>query len=247
MARPVGTLVKAMDLLDALAETGPVGVMALSRRLAMDKSAVSRLLTTLKSRQYVRVVTDGRYDLGLRLFELGQRLVDRLPFRKAVMPYVDALAAATGETAYAAHYHQDRIAYLYDCVSTQEVRLGDRVGIRCVPWNDVAGRAILAHRDEPAVLGALAAARRTERKRIPSRDTFRRELARIRRCGYAVDRDSDKCLIAAPLPNDHADADVALVVGGPSSRIKRPMIKSIGAIVMHHAAEASRALGRSSG
>ena len=82
----MGTLVKATNLLDTLAVSAPIGVMELSRRPEMDKSGVSRLLTTLKFRNYVRVGEDGRYDLGLRLFELGQLLQDRLPFRKAIIP-----------------------------------------------------------------------------------------------------------------------------------------------------------------
>ena len=68
MAQHVGTLVKAIHVLNALGESGPVGVLALSRELKIDKSAVSRMLTTLKAYDYVRVVEDGRYDLGLKLF-----------------------------------------------------------------------------------------------------------------------------------------------------------------------------------
>ena len=148
MPQQVGTLVKAISLLDALSESAPIGVMELSRQLKMDKSGVSRLLMTLKSHNFVRVDEDGRYDLGLRLFELGQVLQGRLPFRQTIIPHVESIARETGETAYAIHYHHGEIAYLYDCVSTQDIRLGERTGIRTAPWNHVAGIAILAFRDE---------------------------------------------------------------------------------------------------
>lgn len=243
MPQQVGTLVKAMNLLDALAESAPIGVMELSRRLKMDKSGVSRLLTTLKSRNYVRVTKDGRYDLGLRLFELGQLLQDRLPFRRAIIPHVDALARETGETAFAVHYSQGQIAYLYDCVSTQDIRLGERAGMRTSPWNHPAGKAILAHRDEDAVLADLATARRTERAGLPTVDAFRRELSRVRKQGFAEQRDTEKCLVAAPVLNETAPVGAALMVGGPSSRIKPRTIKQLAQIAKRHAAEVSRTLG----
>jgi len=232
-----------MNVLDALAESAPIGVMELSRRLEMDKSGVSRLLTTLKSRNYVRVAEDGRYDLGLRLFELGQLLQDRLPFRKAIIPHVDAIARETGETASAVHYSQGQIAYLYDCVSTQDIRLGERTGMRTLPWHHPAGKAILAHRDENTVLAELSSARRTGRAGLPTVDDFRRELARVRKQGFAEQRDAEKCLVAAPVLSDTGPVGAALMVGGPSSRIKPSTSKQLARIVTHHATEVSRTLG----
>ena len=119
MPQHVGTLVKAIQFLNVLGEDGPIGVLALSCQLRMDKSAVLRMLSTLKACDYVRLVEveDGRSDLGLQLF---------------------------------------------DCVSQQEVRLGARTGLRCEPWLDVAGKAILAHFDEADVSHLFAATVTTE-------------------------------------------------------------------------------------
>lgn len=243
MPQQVGTLVKAMSLLDALAEAAPVGVMELSRRLKMDKSGVSRLLRTLKSHDFVRVDEDGRYDLGLRLFELGQVLQERLPFRKAIIPHVEAIARETGETAYAVHYHRGEIAYLYDRVSDQEIRLGARTGIRCPPWNHIAGKVILAQHDESSVHDDWRAAKAAGIKRLTAWKDFQRELLKIREQGYAVEKQDDKCLVAAPLLNAYAPSRASLMVGGPSFRMKTQQIDRIAKIVTNHAAKASRALG----
>jgi DNA-binding IclR family transcriptional regulator len=241
-------------------------VLALSRQLQMDKSAVSRMLTTLRAYDYVRVVDDGRYDLGLKLFELGTSLQKRLPFRKAIIPLVDALAEETGETASVAHYRHGLIAWLYDCVSQQEIRLGPRTGIRSEPWFDVAGKAIFAQLQETDVLRLLVVAKKARAGRIgtasetaaqagsssrgeqlPSRKTLQGELARIRRQGYAAMRDNEKCLVAAALPNDSQPAAAALVVGGPSTRIDSRLMKQLGELVAQRAADASSALGWASG
>ncbi len=243
MPQPVGTVIKAMDLLDALAKEGPVGVMELSRRLAIDKSAVSRLLSTLKSRQYVRACDDGRYDLGLQLFHIGQRLQNRMPFRQLIIPFVKALAAETGETAYAVHESHGQIAYLYDAVSTQEVRLGERTGLRCAHWDDIAGKAILACREEQSVLDALQAAWKIDRRGLPARNKLCHELARIRQQGYAVEREGEKCLVAAPLLRLHGLVTAAFVVGGPSYRISASKAKQLSQAVVRYAAKASITIG----
>ncbi|MEQ9406453.1 MAG: IclR family transcriptional regulator [Fuerstiella sp.] len=243
MSQPLGTLVKAMNVLDALGAEAPVGVLDLSRRLKMDKSAVSRILTTFRSRDYVQVRQDGRYDLGLRLFELGQALQERMPFREAVIPHVDAIARESKETAFAAHYSQGQIAYLYDCVSTQDIRLGERRGLRVPVWNHPAGKAIMAYRDPATVSAELAAARRASRRGLPTVDSFRRELARVRRRGYAEQRDADTCLLSVPVLHATQPVNAALMLGGPAFRMAASRTESLAAMLTRHAAEVSKSLG----
>jgi len=243
MKGQVGTLVKTMDVLDALGDSGPLGVMELSRMLSMDKSGVSRLLSTLRSREYVRVLSDGRYDLGLRLFELGQILQARMPIRQAVVPHVEALNRDTGETTSAAHYHLGHISYLHDAVSNKEIRLGGRVGMRCLPWNDICGKAILAFCDEDYVLKCLEFDRKSEINPLPSAKTLLSELAGIRKKGYAMEKTEDRCIIAAPLPCNHRPNFIALMCGGPTSRIKPADAKRLSEFAVHHAQEAAKSLG----
>ena len=243
MKAQVGTLVKAMDILDALGDAGPLGVMELSRMLHLDKSGVSRLLSTLRSREYVRVLSDGRHDLGLRLFELGQVLQARMPIRQAVVPHVEALNRDTGETASAAHYHLGHISYLHDAISNQEIRLGGRVGTRCLPWNDLCGKTILAFCDENYVLECLEFDRKASLSPLPSPKSLLTELANIRKKGYAMEKTEDRCVISAPLPCNHRPNFIALMCGGPSSRIKSADIKRLSDSVIRHAQEAAESLG----
>ena len=243
MSQLVGTLVKAMDVLDALGEAAPTGVLELSRRLEMDKSAVSRILTTLKSRGYVHVRENGQYDIGLRLFELGQILQERMPVRDLLIPHVDAIAQETGETTFALHYTQGQIAYLYDCVSAHDIRLGERCGMRAAPWNHPAGRAILAFRKEVEVLNDLTAARRINRKGLPTIAEFRRELAAVRMRGYAEQSDSEKWLLSVPIYNEITNrVTAALMLGGPKFRISSTRKYSFVKILIRHAREVSQSL-----
>lgn len=243
MKSQVGTLVKATDVLDTLGNTGPLGVMELSRQLGMDKSGVSRLLSTLKSREYVRVLSDGRYDLGLRLFELGQILQARMPVRQAVVPHVEALSRDTGETASGAHYHHGHISYLHDAISDKEIRLGGRVGERCLPWDDVCGKAILAFCDTSYVEECYDFDRRNSSGPLPTLEQLYKEFTTIRKKGYAVEKTDDSRIVAAPLPCNHRPTFIALMCGGPSSRIKSIDLKRLGESAIHHARKAAESLG----
>src|SRR5919112_5827552 len=67
--RPVGSVARALALLDALAEA-PAGVNALARRIGVNPSSASRLLATLERGGLVEREPEGPYRLGLHLLPL---------------------------------------------------------------------------------------------------------------------------------------------------------------------------------
>ena len=96
--RPVGSVARALALLDALAE-GPAGVNALARRIGVNPSSASRLLATLERGGLVEREPGGPYRLGLHLVALADRVLARLDVRDLARPQLRALVEATGETA----------------------------------------------------------------------------------------------------------------------------------------------------
>ena len=250
MSTQLTTIVKAMRVLEALGDGGPMGVTEISRRLEMDKSIVSRVLSTLKGHSFVRVLPSGKYDLGLRVFELGQLVIDRLPFRNMIIPHVEALATKTGETAYAGGINQGEVVYLYDAVSEQAIRLGARAGLRRAPWGDVVGRAILAFHDEAEVLADLRAARNAKRERLPTAAALQRDFARIRRDGFAADTAGGAdgvAAVAAPVRDHTGHVGAALGVGGPAARFTNTRVSRLAKMVVEHAQRVSVELGWTTG
>src|SRR5215213_8267737 len=97
--RPVGSVARALALLDALAEA-PAGVNALARRIGVNPSSASRLLATLEGGGLVeREPAGGPYRLGLHLVALADRVLSRLDVRDLARPQLQALVEETGETA----------------------------------------------------------------------------------------------------------------------------------------------------
>ncbi len=89
--RPVGSVTRAVALLDALADSDAgLGVNELARRIGVNPSTASRLLATLESSGLVERAPGGPYRLGLRLVALSDRVLGRLDVRAARAPVASA-------------------------------------------------------------------------------------------------------------------------------------------------------------
>ena len=98
--RPVGSVARAMALLDALADSEHgLGVNELARRLAVNASTASRLLGTLQEAGLVERSAGGPYRLGLKLVALSDRVLAQLDVRQRARPLLARLVTETGETA----------------------------------------------------------------------------------------------------------------------------------------------------
>src|ERR1700752_992606 len=97
----VGSVARAMQLLDVLAESeSGLGVNELARRIGVNASTASRLAAALEGAGPVdRGPGGGPYRLGLRLVALADRVLGRLDVRQRARPLLERLASQTAETA----------------------------------------------------------------------------------------------------------------------------------------------------
>lgn len=226
------------------AEDDGVGTSELARRTGLPKSTVHRILTALveeglleRHGQEVR--------LGLRLFEIGQRVPRQRVLRDAALPYMADLREATRQTIHLAVLEGDEVVYVEILHSPGGPRLPSRVGGRMPAHATGVGKAILAFSPPEVVHRVLVG----ELARVSERTTvvpglLRRELARIRQEGVAYDREESGPGIvcaASPVLGPSGAALGALSVSGWSARMRLDRI----APAVHTAALAlSRALGR---
>ena len=78
----VQSVERTLDLLEALAETGEVGIAQLSGQVGLHASTVHRLLSTLIARGYVRQNPEsGRYLLGLKPLDVARAVRIHLDLR----------------------------------------------------------------------------------------------------------------------------------------------------------------------
>src|SRR6201991_5117255 len=126
----VQSLERALDLLEALATAGELGVSDLAAKTGLVPSTAHRLLGTLVARGYAaQSPASGRYLMGYKLLELTSGLQDRLErLRTAARPHLEAIQEETGETTNLVVLEGRDVVYIDSVSGTRSVRLHTEVG-----------------------------------------------------------------------------------------------------------------------
>ncbi|PYN84497.1 MAG: hypothetical protein DMD87_27205 [Candidatus Rokuibacteriota bacterium] len=130
------TLVKGLAALEALeAADGGLTLTEVARRLKESQTVAFRALKTLEEHGYVRHdAVSRRYTLGLRIWELGARVVGRTGLVEAARPVLKWLTAVTGQTSGLVVLRATDVLYL-------DIR--DKAGLRRLTPTTIVGAADL--------------------------------------------------------------------------------------------------------
>ncbi len=246
----VQSVERCLDILECLADAeNGIGILELSHRVSLHPSTVHRLLSTLLTRGYVRQDRrNGCYALGARTLALAQSFYAQHDLRRDAHPFLERLMQETGETANLIILDDDQAVYIDQAASPHLVRMFASIGRRVPLHSTGCGKILLAFL-EPSERSRILRARGLApitRYTLTSREELDRELAEIRRRGYAVDdreNDEDVRCIAGPV-RDHAGAVVAaLSISGPCNRITKERIPELSRHVVSISAQISTVLG----
>lgn len=106
---PVQVIDRAVALLDELAaDSRPQSLAALSATCGLSKSTTRRVLMALEQHGFCERAATGEYRLGLRLFELGTLVRERLDLRERGKPALEWLAETTHLTVFLCIREDDR-------------------------------------------------------------------------------------------------------------------------------------------
>ena len=238
--RPVGSVARAVALLDALAE-GPAGVNALARRIGVNPSTASRLLATLERGGLVEREPGGPYRLGLHLVALADRVLARLDVRDLARPQLRALVEATGETATLSVPGGEEAVTVDFVPSASSVVSMARLGRPSIAHATATGKVLLAFTGRtPAALEPC-----TERT-ITDPEALAAELATVRAQGWAEaerEREPDLNALAAPVTGRDGALVAILGLQGPAERLTPARRRAVLPDLLAAAGAVSRALG----
>ena len=254
MAPENRSLRKALLLIEALA-TSPRSLTAvqLSRTLKLTRPTVYRILKTLAQHGFVtREEGDPSYRLSFKLLDLGQRVLERTDLLDVARPVLRKLGAHCRETVHLAVPEDGRMVYLDKLEGSGPFCTNSRLG-RSVPMHCTAlGKSILAFLPPPkatAVLMHHGMPRHTAHT-IVALAPMERELARVRRQGYAIDdvefEEGVRC-IGGPVFDHRGTPIAAISISAPLSRMPLAKTQEVGALVREGAASISSAMGWDSG
>ncbi len=239
-------LTRAMAILAAFdGERRPLGTSELSRRTGLAKSTVHRLAGELIQHGLLERRGNG-FVLGLRLFELGQRVPRRLDLRSAALPYMADLRAATRQTVHLAILDGSDVVYVEILRSHDAPPLPSRIGGRRAAHATAVGKAILAFSGCDVIDAVLRAGLpRLAERTITAPNLLQRNLKLVRANGIAYDyEESQAGLVCAASPITAGDGAVAgaLSVSGWSGRLN---VRRVGPAVRTAALALSRDLAQS--
>jgi DNA-binding IclR family transcriptional regulator len=218
-ARQIGSVQRAIDVLDALAGARTeLGTNEIARRTGVNVSSISRLLSTLTTAGLVQYVpSTGRYRLGIRIMQLANAARDSLDIRHLARPFLEELSGITGETSTLSLPAVHDLITIDFVPSPRSVRSVAQIGRNSVAHATAAGKVLLAWGGQLPE-GPLAAY--TEHT-ITDRDALAVEIERVRERGWAQavgEREEELNAVAVPVL-DSADVLVAVLgVQGPTGR-----------------------------
>ncbi len=241
-------VLRALDILEAF---GPgqqeLGVAELAAELGLHREATLRSLKTLERRSYVSCDPDrGTYSLGMKAFEVAGVFLHHLQLGREAQPFLNELAANTGETAYLAVMDGPGVTYLRTRETSHTLRVACRIEQQIPMHSSAAGKVHLAFgwQDRVAELAREGRLRAFTGKTLIDSAALEDHLQKSAERGYAVDDEETeqgvRC-IAAPV-FDHSNQIVSgigltvpierLPVGSIEVKLS-PLVKEVGSRLSH--------------
>ena len=238
---------KCLVLLELISRSKePRGVAELAREMGLPKSNAFRLIGTLVETGYVRRrETDSRYELTLKLWEMGMQAFSQDKLVEISRPFLERLAAETEESVHLAIYDEGESVYIDKRDGMHPVHGVTRIGSRAPAYCCATGKATLAYCTEAEVKRVAAGMRSHTGSTIASPDILRQELQAIQRDGYAINRGEwyeDVWGIAAAVRTRTGLAPASIGIWAPRNRVEN-RIEALGKTVSVIAGELSKALG----
>ncbi|HEY0572825.1 MAG TPA: IclR family transcriptional regulator [Pseudonocardia sp.] len=241
-----------MELLDALAAAdrpAGLGVAGLADRLGRSRSQVSRALRALQAEGLVERDEETLvYRLGWRLYAFAARTAEARLTSHAT-PYLRRLVSALRETVHLCVLRGDQVLTVSSVSPPHAFRGLGWEGLTVPALTTSAGRVLIA--DWPGeALAALVHTRPRIRAgaklSIRTEEDLYRELARVRRHGYAmVDEEFEEGVVgvSAPVYDFRRQLAAAINVSAPKGRLGH-RLREAGELTRAAAGELSEALGR---
>lgn len=228
---PIASVDHALRAATILQLEGGATVAQLAERLQVARSTAHRILAMLVYRDFAVQGEDRVYRAGpvLELASHSQSLVSRL--RTVGLPHLRRLVDVLDETAHLIVRTGETVRFIAGVECRQALRVGSREGMVFPAHRTTAGLLLLAEltdEDVAAVYGPDG--ERDHPADRPDPEQLRKDLERLRRNGFAVNRErSERGLVAVGVPVHGPDgtALAGLSVSMPSVRYDPQHLRSL--------------------
>lgn len=245
----INSVEKTIKIFELLAEKGELSAAEAAAHLGMNRSTCHRFLVTLRELGYVVQNTLSHYRLSFRIFELGNKVANRLQVRRTAYPYLQELSNLFNETINLGYWDNNEIIHLDKINSSEILRMDPGIGSRVPAHCTALGKAILAYLPDEDLTNFLKSVplRDVTPNTITKKDKLVQELERIRKQGFATDSE-ELCIglrcVASPVFNYKNYPSYSVSVAGPSSRMTKEKLTVMKQEVKRVCRELSESLGQ---
>ena len=223
-------------------------VTEISTSLGLNKSTVSRTMTTLASEGFVlKDPETKKYRLGLSILSLSGIVSSQMDIYRESQPVLNRLVENIGETAHISVLDHLDVIYLQKVDCNHPVRFLTHIGKRNPPYCTSSGKVLLAHSTEEVVNQVInKGLRKFTKNTITTPQKLKDHLQLVKENGYASSTEEileGVTSIAAPVFDYRGKVIAALSVVGPNQRIQHHKVQGLAKKVMSAAQEVSARMG----
>lgn len=246
---PIESVDNALKLLLLLGERSELRLTDASRYLGVASSTAHRLLAMLQYRGFIR--QDSRtkaYGPGPALTGVAFSILGRMDIPRLARPILQDLSENLGETIHLGVLEGATVRFLDAIESSKAVRVASRLGKALPAHATSTGKALLAELtlDELHRLYPEEELSQVTNKSISRRSELERQLQRVRRQGYAINREESEegvASVAVSVPSRAPGLRLALNASAPVGRLPAGKVKNVGAALTEAACRLGDQLG----
>lgn len=251
-AYQIKVLEKVINILDLFDEKGKtLSLSEICESSALNKSTVFRILNILTDAGYLeRDPVASKYRLGFKLYHLGSLVEGFTEIKNLAHPFLIELTEKSDETVHLVVLDHGKALYLDKLEGKRAIRVVSKVGWRLPAHCSGVGKVLLADLPDETVTKIIQdkGMKRFTNNTITDIGHLNRELAKIRKQGYAIDNEEIEMglrCIAAPLKNSKNETLAAISISGPKERFNSAKMKRLIPLVTDVSERISEAFHRS--
>ncbi len=223
---------KAFKILNCFStEKIELGVTEIAHKIGTNKSAVYRMLATMEALNVIQQNPENeKYRLGLKLFELGQKVSIHKNFISKARPFMEDLVKRAGETAHLAIYKDKKVYFLDKVVGRHDLQINSQIGSEKPLHCTGLGKVMLAFA-EPEYRSVIDSStlEAVTKNTITNKAQLKEEIERIKNIGFALDLEENEIglvCVAVPVFDARGKCIAAISTSGPSARFNKNEIQT---------------------
>jgi len=216
----VFTIQKGINILNLFKKYNKLSFTDIQKDLKYNKSTLFRILYTLEKNKYLSKDKNGRYELGLNIFILGNQISRVSKLKKSSDLYLKKLAEQVRLTVHIGILDELEVIIIGKYYPTNSsIKMVSRIGASVPAHCTGQGKVLLAYssRDKvEKIINTYGLHRYTPNTITTPKELFA-ELQKIRKCRYSIDNSEHEknihC-IAIPILNEFNELEAAISITG---------------------------------